>query len=369
MIRQIKNSAFWVGRKTPQYFHPSVCLCNDGLLMTLQTFEGRSDVFGPVMWSLSRDAGKSWSEPQPIPALGHNIFSARTIEGIADVRTVFHPDRGAVIAIGCNTYYVDGACHQNLPQFPIYAVRRANGSWSKRKKLEAVFFKDCLNWRAACAQMLVLPDNKVLIPLYFSRENGKNLFSVCSVKCGFDGEDLTVENIGNVLSLEVNRGLIEPSLAVLNDKYYMTVRAEDDHGYLAVSDDGLNWGELVPWHWDDGETLVMSSTQQHWAGNGRKLFLVYTRSAGFNDDVMRWRAPLFIARFDEKGICLVRDTEQEVMPLIRTGGHPNSLGNFHIVDITPATSIVSAGSLTRNIGQNGVMDFFSDTLLAEIQWN
>lgn len=377
MIKNIKRSAFWEGLKTPHYFHPSVCSYNGNLLMTLQTFEGVSDTYGPVMWSLSKDEGTSWSEPSAIEALKHNKLSNGLTERVADVRPIFHPHSKAVIAIGCNTYTGENGhwqCDEALknkvlPQFPVYAICYADGSWSKRKELKAEFFKDCLNWRVACAQMLVLENGDVLLPIYFGRKTETHLFSVCSARCAFDGENLTVKAVSNVLFLDINRGLIEPSLAFLNGKYYMTIRAEDQHGYFSISDDGLSWGGIIPWCWDDGEALTMSTTQQHWICNEKSLFLIYTRKAGFNDDVMRWRSPLFIARFDEENACLIRDSEQQVLPLLRNDGKTNRMGNFHAVDISSEKSMVSVGSLTLREDNNGeISDYFSDTWLAEIQW-
>ncbi len=374
MIKNIKRSAFWEGRETPQYFHPSICSCEDGLLMTLQTFEGVSDTYGPVMWSLSKDAGDSWSEPQAIQALKHNELPNGLLEGIADVRPVFHTQSKAVIAIGSNVYYGQNGHWQYdealkdevLAQFPVYAVRRADGSWSERKELKVDFFKDCLNWWIACAQMLILPDGDVLIPIYFNENTETKIYNVCSVRCSFNGENLIAKAVSNVLTLDINRGLIEPSLAVLDNKYYMTIRAEDDRGYFSISDDGLSWGEIIPWRWDDGEALTMSSTQQHWLCSGKNLFLVYTRKTEFNGDLFWWRAPLFIACFDEKRACLIRSSEQEVLPLIRTNGKPNQMGNFHAVDISSEKSMVSVGSLT--IIDKKKMDYFSNTCIAEIQW-
>lgn len=377
MIKDIKRSAFWEGCKTPQYFHPSVCSCKDGLIMTLQVSTNVSDTYGPVMSSLSKDAGDSWSEPQAIKALEHNNLPNGLTEGIADVRPVFHPQSKSVIAIGCNTYYGakghwqydESLKFKVLPQFPVYAVRRADGSWSERKKLKIDFFADCLNWRVACAQMLIFPDGDVLIPIYFSKNTNPDVFNVCSVRCAFDGECLTPQAVSNILSLDIGRGLIEPSLATLNGKYYMTIRAEDNHGYFSVSDDGLSWGQITPWCWDNGEALIMSTTQQHWVCNGKNLFLVYMRKTGFNDDAMRWRAPLFVARFDEKNACLIRNTEQELLPLIRTDGGVNQMGNFHAVDISSTQSIVSVGSTTCWVKNDEILDFFSNTWLAEIQWS
>ena len=61
------------------WFHPRCCMVpgsmvpgSDGrpvALMNLQEIGG-SDYFGPVQWSQSVDLGKTWSTPEPIPALG-----------------------------------------------------------------------------------------------------------------------------------------------------------------------------------------------------------------------------------------------------------------------------------------------------------
>ncbi|MFA6815083.1 MAG: hypothetical protein WCS73_02175 [Lentisphaeria bacterium] len=95
---------------------------------------------------------------------------------------------------------------------------------------------------------------------------------------------------------------------------------------------------------------------------------VYTRETEFNHDSVRWRAPLFLAEFDEKRGCLIRDTEQEVLPLVRTDGIPNAMGNFHAVDISPTQSIVSVGSTTNKVKDGKILNFFSNTLIAKIQW-
>ena len=90
--------------------------------------------------------------------------------------------------------------------------------------------------------------------------------------------------------------------------------------------------------------MTMSTTQQHWMSNTNELYLVYTRKTDENGDVPCWRAPLFTARFDVKRECLLKQTEQELFPLIRKDSMSNTLGNFYVVDISPASSIVSVGS-------------------------
>ena len=147
----------------------------------------------------------------------------------------------------------------------------------------------------------------------------------------------------------------------------MTIRAEDDRGYVTVSDDGLNWQLQRPWCWDDGEPLTMSTTQQRWITHSHGLFLVYTRKAENNVNVMRWRAPLYIAQVDTKKLCLIRNSEQVVLPLIGDGindaKHVARMGNFHTVNASPNESWVTVGETLPDDGWKG------DTLLGRVFWN
>ena len=103
------------------------------------------------------------------------------------------------------------------------------------------------------------------------------------------------------------------------NRYFMTIRAEDGHGYVTVSKDGLVWENKQPWCWDDGEPLTMSTTQQRWISHSECLFLVYTRKSEHNVNVMRWRAPLYIAQVDTENLCLIRKSEKIVFPMIGDG--------------------------------------------------
>ena len=40
----------------------------------------------------------------------------------------------------------------------------------------------------------------------------------------------------------------------------MTLRAEDDHGYVAVPSDGLEWESKKAWEWVDGDWYVATHT-------------------------------------------------------------------------------------------------------------
>ena len=171
----------------------------------------------------------------------------------------------------------------------------------------------------------------------------------------------------NELSNKVKRGLLEPTLAQFQDKIYMTIRAEDGHGYVTSSRDGLNWETQRPWCWDNGEPLTMSTTQQRWLPHSDALYLVYTRKAQANRNVFRWRAPLYMAQVDTSRLCLIRSTERVVLSLIGDGinqaQHVARMGNFHTVAVTPWESWVTVGECLP------YDDWKGDVLLARIQWS
>lgn len=348
----IQKYSFWGSNEDPNYFHPAVSRWNDRLIMTMQTIFG-SDHYGPVMWSQSTDEGKSWSHPQAISSFRQVELGNGLIEGYADVRPEFHARTGAVIALGCNTYYgskgnivYDSALKsKSLPQFPVYAVLTPNGIWSERKRLEHPFFADCAAWCTACAQISVLENGDLLLPIYFKPVSGINNYSVCTALCSFDGSEIKIKHISNVLSSNIERGLLEPSVVRFNGKYFMTIRAEDNNGYFSCSSDGINWVPAQSWNWENGEPLLMSTTQQHWLMLGGKLYLVYTRKSELNSSIFRWRAPVFMAEFDQRRGCLIKDTEKIVFPIAWKEKRPNLLGNFHVSNISSQVSFISDGSL------------------------
>ena len=332
------------------FFHPSASSWVNGMLMmTMQAING-SDFYGSVKWCFSTDNGENWSIPENIQSLNSRQLNDELWEGIADVRPFLHRPTQKVITIGCNTYYSNQAVcrHSKNPQFPVYATLSPDGSWSERQTLRGKCFEQYNNYRAACAQLIVMPDGDVLIPLYLQENDAVNRFSVCSVWCSFDGELLEVKSLGNLLNFPVKRGFLEPSLAFWDDKFYMTIRAEDGRGYCAVSDDGINWDDVQPWYWDSGEELQTSSTQQHWLKINETLYLLYTRKSTENENAFRWRAPMFISRFDHKVRTLIRNSEQIVFPLKYHDGLPNLLGNFHVAELPEGDVLVTVGSLWQS---------------------
>jgi len=368
------------------YFHPRATIIKDKLLMTMQAING-SDFFGPIQYSISSDKGENWTKPEFVQGMGCVPVSEGTEEaisgvvpesfsqireGICDVIADYHPASGKVIAIGHNVYYKGNRFYDSigdfnpsdseLKRFPVYTVQDNQGKWTgKREKLRFPEFEDYSIYTCNCAQKIILPDGKMLIPITF----GNYCRSVTSFLCDFNGEDLSVIKRGNVLENSVKRGLIEPSMVEYQDKFYMTMRAEDDHGYLSVSNDGLNWSLIKAWQWNDGTALTMGSTQQHWLKLGGKLHLVYTRKTEDNTGVMRWRAPIFIAEVDTQRLCLIKDTEQIVLPMRGDPEKPETIGmmgNFHPLALSETEAIVTVGEMRPRMNYSG------ETLLARLRY-
>jgi len=195
------------------------------------------------------------------------------------------------------------------------------------------------NSGAGCVQRVDLPDGDILLPICWkSREEmergWKGRSSVAVLRCRFDGEMLRCVEVGNSLTASDPRGLGEPSLAYFGGRFFLTLR-NDLRGYVAVSNDGLEYGAPRPWTFDDGAELGSYNTQQHWIVHSDGLFLVYTRRGANNDHVFRHRAPLFMAEVDPERLCVIRGTERAVVP--ERGAR---LGNFGTADASPDESWV-----------------------------
>jgi len=372
MIQSIDRSVVWNDRKTrkPAWFHPRACMVPGKPLptafMTLQRASG-SDYFHQVHWTTSTDMGKTWTEPQPIAAFGRVPTPDGLENGVCDVVPELHPQTNTVLAMGHNVYYKGGRLTRpSTARYPVYAVRDAQGNWSERRKLEWSDPRATAIYTCGCGQRVTLANGDIIVPLSFG-PLGRRDRAVGSALCSFDGKTLTIKRVtAKELRLARGRGLLEPSMTRFGGRFLMTIRAEDGRGYVAASDDGLTWPEKKPWAWDDGKPLAMSTTQQHWATHSDGLFLVYTRKAKHNAKVFRWRAPLYIAQVDPKRLCLLRDTEQVVLPLIGDGigdpAHVARMGNFHVTPASPTETWVTVGECLPSDGWAG------DTLLARIRW-
>jgi len=336
-------------------------------LMNLQEIGG-SDYFGQVHWSESDDFGRTWSKPEPIAALGRDPVEDHPglLAGVCDVTPQFHPQTGTVLALGHVVFYRGPrfARGDQLARYPVYVVRRKDGTWSQRKILQWCDPRGGHIYSNNCGQRIVMPNGDIMMSFTFGPKANNRM--VAGVRCSFDGEELKIIRVGPPLENNVGRGLLEPSLAKFKDRFYMTIRAEDGHGYVAVSDDGLNYRRKTAWAWDDGEPIGMSTTQQHWLTHSEVLFLVYTRKDVSNANVIRWRSPLWIAQVDTERLCLIRESEKVVLPLVGDGvDSPDDvalMGNFNVTNAGPNESWVTVGEWLPRRGARG------DLLMSRIQW-
>ena len=309
------------------------------VVMTLQKHLRVSDYYSGEWVMQTDDLGKTWTGPTEIPNLAWVREEGGIVIAVADVTPGWHAKSGKLLAIGCSVRYSPKG-HQlrdvRRSSQTAYAVHDPQaGTWTKWKVVEMPDDDKFNVARCACAQWMVLPNGNLLLPIYFSKGSGPASVAVC--ECAFDGETIKYLRHGNEMSLDVERGLCEPSIVQFNDTYYLTLR-NDVKGYVTTSKDGLHFGPVRPWTFDDGKELGSYNTQQHWLAHGDGLFLVYTRRGANNDHMFRHRAPLFMAQVDPERLCVLRDTEKVVVP-----ERGVTLGNFGCNPVTPEESWVTVG--------------------------
>ena len=288
-----------------------------------------SDVFMGSSVISSADGGRTFGKPQPLDPLPDSFENGiRTTHSMAPR---YHAASNSMYAVGRVTRYANDkepivVGEDKMPaligDFDWKAMRytgcsRLDIDTPVMRQYAAVTFMEPLDE----------PDGTILIPAYCSGAfTTRSQVVVIRFKME-NGKLVYVENGRPVIRNELKRGVGEPRIARLGNKYYMTLRS-DEIGWMAESDDGLNYSEPTVWKWDDGEILTSRNTQQAWLMHPDGLFLVYTRETPHNQHVFRRRAPLFMARFDEDRNCLVKDTEIIAVPEMGA-----RLGNFTVVNM------------------------------------
>ena len=176
-------------------------------------------------------------------------------------------------------------------------------------------------------QVLEYENGDFLMTFHAVRE-GDTETKVLAVRYRYENGVLSIVKAGALVALPEEDRLVEPSVAKLGERYYLTLRT-DAQGYLSVSDDGFAYAKPIPWKWDDGSLLENYNTMQRWIRHKDHLYLAYTRRGAHNDHVFRHRAPVFMARFDETRMCLVRESEIILVP-----EHGARLGNFTVTEFS-----------------------------------
>lgn len=300
---------------------PSVVLTMQKLLLT------GSDVFYALA-DMRTDDLKTWSPPvEHQDTLGRRDEADGVVVAACDFWPKWHAKTGRLLGTGHTVRYLNNKVMPVRNREASYAVYDDKArQWSAWKTLEMPGKPEFKDLGAGCAQRVDLPDGDILLPVYFKEMKEKDE-RVSVLRCSFDGTTLKFIEQGNALSVKGGRGFGEPSLALFNGRFYLTLR-NDLTAYICTSTDGLHFNEPREWTWDDGTPLGSYNTQAHWVTHGDALHLVYTRRGANNDHVIRNRAPLFMAQVDPEKLSVIRATEQILVP-----DRGARLGNFGVTDV------------------------------------
>ncbi len=353
------------------WFHPRAAAIpgsgtdQPSVVMTIQKHLKVSDYYSGLHFMIRKSVDGPWTGPVLPPELDWRRQPDGVTISVADVTPGWHAASGKLLAIGAQVRYnpegrqIEDVKRAHQTVYAVYDPRAE--TWTPWRRLELPPDGEFDFARNACAQWLVKDDGTLLVPLYIST-SAKARFSTTVAECRFDGETLSYVRHGDILRLDIARGLYEPSLIAHRGRYFLTLR-NDERGYVTAGDDGLHFAEPVPWTFDDGGELGSYNTQQHWLAHRDGLFLVYTRRGAGNDHIVRHRAPLFMARVDPGTLRVVRSSEKIVVP--ERGAE---MGNFGASAITEHESwvTVSEGMFMKDSKSRGAE---GATFVARILWS
>lgn len=334
--------------------------------MTTQDNLG-SDVFQEVFGFSTDDYGESWTEPREVKNL-RPLFEDSNYDKIpvaaSDLWPAYHKASKTLLNIGHTVVYTpDWKVKFPRPRHTAYSIYHPEkDKWSKWEKFTIPDDKKFYHEGAGSVQRYDEADGTILLPTYFTPLN-ETSSRVTVMRCSFDGKKLHYINHGTELRIDDNtRGLHEPSLTKFKNEYFLTIR-KDKLGFVTRSVDGLEYEPIKSWKFDDGNDLGSYNTQQHWVTHHDGLFLVYTRRGANNDHIPRHRAPLFMAQVDPVRLCVIRETEQILVP--ERGA---KLGNFGVTNVSPDETWVTVSEWMQPIG---VEKYGSDgsVWVARIHWN
>lgn len=371
------------------WFEPSMALAPPGrygatpaVMVTVSQLNGND--IGPHHYTWTRDFGARWSNPAQSQGLQVNPLPNDVFEK-PWVSPFYHRASDTLLLLGRTCFTQD-----TLPRPGVKGESHA--IWSPRAKgmdLRADLLysqwdprrDDALPWQRVAwqahlagtgidrvyssdvSQRLELADGSILCPVTLGAADGRGQAGV--LRLLWDRSSLSVAERGNLLTCQDVRGFHEPSLTCHEGRYLLTLR-NDLRGYVAVSTDGLHFGEPIPWRFDDGSELGSYNTQQHWLRQGDTLFLVYTRRSELSNGVVRHRAPLFMAAVDAARPCVLRDTERVLIP--ENGAR---MGNFCTLSVNDREAWVVTGEWLQRLvpGYREGLPFYVDAARGDSPYN
>lgn len=341
------------------------------VIVTTQEIEKRgSHGYRDIYLTETTDGAKTWSAPQRIAALNRKRFPDGIERVMGDICPQWHAKSGKLLVTGkCFGFLAsanDNKAKDDRSQERVaYAVHDpATGKWSGMK-IMAMPEKDhagnpIIEPNAGCHQRVDLPNGDVLLPVRYRADPKTRVYTTVVTRCTFDGETLAYAEHGSEHTIRIPRGLYEPSVCAFKGRYFLTMRGEVN-GHAARSEDGLNYTPAVEWKFDDGQPLLSANTQQHWITHGDSLYLIYTRKGANNDHVFRNRAPIFIGKVDPERLCVLRESEQVLLP--ETGLDLG--GGYAPVNVSPTETWVIS---TEMAFPDERKDENNRVLLAKILW-
>jgi hypothetical protein len=305
------------------------------ILLTTQATEpvgahGYRDVFQIE----TSDGGRTWSSPECVDSLRRTKNAEGDDVVAGDLCPQWHAATKVVLSTGKTFVFRNGAKEdRSLEQVSYVVYMPETAAWGAMRVMELPSTdhagQKIVAPNSGCCQRFDLPNGEILLPIRYCPDQAGRPYVTVVALCRFDGKTLTYVRHGSELTQPKGRGLYEPSVTGFQGKFYLTMRA-DNSAYVARSDDGLNYEPMIEWKFDDGKPLGSYNTQQHWVTHSDGLYLCYTRRGANNDQIFRHRAPLFIAQVDPERLCVLRATEQILMP--QEGA---ALGNFGVLNVSP----------------------------------
>jgi hypothetical protein len=355
-IKSIENEVILNGRAHNQcWFAPGIAVVPaDVCGGTPEVHVGVSQLVGTDCgnrhWTRTKDLGKRWTPPMESQNLLGNPLANDFFEK-PSVNLFYHRASGKLIGLGATNFYRDAGTSVSYKMESIEAAHRCPQKNSMVYTEWEFEHDDFRPWKAIDlpAELksfhyvvwpkidIELEDGSVLCPFYLREREGDAFTAAAVMHADVTDNGLHCRALGNVLRVDTERGLGEPSITRFQDRFLMTIR-HDKRSFVCHGSDGLHYSDPLPWLFEDGEELGNFNTQQHWLVQGDTLYLLYNRRSELNNGVFRCRAPLYIAEVNPDSLRIIRDSERIVFP--ENGAR---MGNFNVINVTPEEAWVVCG--------------------------
>ena len=174
--------------------------------------------------------------------LGRRNEPGGVIVATCDFTPKWHAKSGKLLGTGQTVRYLNDKVIAERDRETSYSVYdQAARTWTPWTTLDMPDKARFQNAGAGSVQRVDLPNGDILLPIYFKNKSLPR-YRTTVLRCSFDGQKLKYEEQGSEMTIDVGRGLYEPSLTVYQGRYYLTLR-NDEAGYVATSKDGLAFDE------------------------------------------------------------------------------------------------------------------------------